>query len=191
MITLREKYKTNSHLNFSFNKYRLLKSKRSQSEVISTILLILLVIVAITIITAFAIPFVRNQLSKSDCLEVSGKVEIADNLQYTCYNSSNQKMLVQIKIGDIADKINGFSIEIGGASTENFEITNEYVKPSGRVSMYDGGGVEIPGNNAERTYIISNILEKPQIVKVYSILENGESCDSSDSLTLVENCFTP
>ena len=169
-------------------KIILSKSKRSQSQVVGTVLLILIVIATITIISAFAIPFVKEQLSNSDCFKLVGKMEIKNNMQYTCYNSTSKEMLVQIHIADIVDKIDGFSIEIGGASTENFEITSDY--SSLDVSMYTSGGVEIPGKNEERTYVIKNIQELPQSINLYAILKNGKTCDEpAYSVNSVENCF--
>lgn len=168
-------------------------SKRSQSEVVTTVLLILVTIVAVTIITAFAIPFVRNQISKSDCLSVSGddKIGIVDSIEYTCFNQSttgsNGDMFIQIHIGDVYDKINGFSIELGGATTNNYDITKD--SSSEGVDSYSSGGVEVPKKNEERTYRIA-VTEIPQTVKVYPILANGETCDYSDSLTSVPACVT-
>lgn len=166
------------------------KYKCSQSQIVATVLLILLVIVAVTIISAFAIPFVRDQLSKSDCLSVSGNdnLGISESLQYTCYNSSGTplpEMYIQVHVGDIYDKINGFSIEIGGAITESYEITKDYFSPE--ISSYGPGGVEVPGKNEERTYRIS-VEEIPQTLKIYPILANGETCDYSDSLTSIPIC---
>lgn len=182
--------RSNSPLDFVIDRNVLSKSKRSQSQVIGTVLLILLVIATITIISAFAIPFVKEQLSNSDCFKLVGKMEIKNNMQYTCYNSSAtpKEMLVQVYIADIVDKISGFSIEIGGASSKNFEITSDYSSPE--VSMYTPGGVEIPGKNEERTYVINNIQELPQSISLYAILKNGKTCDEpAYSVNSVENCF--
>lgn len=168
----------------------ILNSNRSQSEVVATVLLILLVIVAVTIITTFAVPFVRDQLSKSDCLSVTGedKLGITDSIEYTCYNSSKPEMLVQIHVGDIYDKINGFSIEIGGATTNTYDITKDSA-PAG-VTPYGPGGVEVPAGNTERTYRIDLTGQgDPKTLKVYPILTNGENCDYSDSLTSIPACF--
>jgi hypothetical protein len=164
-------------------------NKHAQSEVVSTVLLILLAIIAITIITAFAVPFVKDQLSKSDCLKVTGKIEIKNNPQYTCYNSSKNQMLVQVHIGDVADKIEGFSVEVGGSTTKSYYITNDFHDAD--VSMFGSAGVEIPGENQERTYIIANIQELPKIINIYPALKNGKTCDSSDSVNSIVNCFFP
>ncbi|MBS3075814.1 hypothetical protein J4429_05145 [Candidatus Pacearchaeota archaeon] len=166
--------------------------KKAQSEVVATILLILLVVTAIGIITAFAIPFVRNQISKSDCLSVIGedKLGISESMQYTCYNVSvsGNEMFVQIHIGDIYDKINGFSIELGGATTNTYDITKDSV--SAGVSSYGSEIVEVPNATTERTYRIS-VAEAPQRLRVYPILTNGGKCDYSDSLTSIPACFSP
>lgn len=45
-------------------------NKRSQSEVISTILLVLIAIVAITTVSMFIINFVNSQIDKSKCIEL-------------------------------------------------------------------------------------------------------------------------
>ena len=165
-------------------------NKSAQGEVVSTILLILLVIVTIGIITAFAIPFVRNQISKSDCLEVIGedKLGISENMQYTCYESSNNKMIVQVHVGDIYDKIEGFGIVIGGATTKTYEIKKSGAS-STDVSSYDGSLIQVPEANTERTYNISSITPIPQTVQVYPILTNGNKCDISDSLTSIPGCL--
>ena len=107
----------------------LLQYKKGQGEVVSTIILILIVIAAAAIITAFAIPFVRNQTSKGNCFSVLGEdnIGISESLQYTCYNQSGNEMIVQIHLGDIYDKIDGFSIEIGGATTNKYDITKSGV----------------------------------------------------------------
>ena len=94
-------------------------------------------------------------------------------------------MLVQIHVGDTGDKLKGFTIELGGASSESFEITNVSRDP--RVSMYNSPE-GIPGKNQERTYQINSVTETPNSITVYPILQNGASCDASASLTTVNNC---
>ncbi|MDD5193489.1 MAG: hypothetical protein PHF67_02780 [Candidatus Nanoarchaeia archaeon] len=166
------------------------RNLKGQGEVISTILLILIVVAAVVVISAFAIPFVRNQTSKGDCFSVLGEenLGISDNLQYTCYNASlsGNEMFVQIHVGNIYDKIEGFSIELGGATTQKYDITKSAV--SDGVTSYTLGPVLVPNASTERTYRIS-VTEAPQTVRVYPILANGEKCDYSDSLTSIPNCF--
>ena len=98
-----------------------MENKRGQSQIVSTVLLILLVIAAAAIIFGFVIPFVKDKLASGDCLDVAGKVEIGSS--HTCYDGSD--MQVQVEIKDIKGLIEGFTIELGGASTESYKIKND------------------------------------------------------------------
>ncbi len=175
--------------NLLFNR-KMLNSKHSQSQIVSSVLLILLVVAAIVLIFAFVIPFIKDRLNSGDCLDVTGKVEISTG--YTCYNdetSGNEVMQVQINVGNVKDLIEGFSIELGGASTNNYEIKNN-IKVTDVIMC--GGSNDIlelpPNDNTERTYVISS-SEKPNIVRVYPILKGGKVCGVSDSVTTIDNCY--
>lgn len=175
--------KSNSHFKFLFNE-RLLNSKCSQSAIISSVLLILLVVVATMLIFAFVLPFVKERLSSGDCLDVTGKIEISSG--YTCYNGT--AMQVQVHILEIRNLIDGFSIELGGASTNNYKILNNTVVT--KVKMCNGiQTLEVPpSDNTERTYVINGT--KPNVIRIYPILKGGKTCDASDSITEISDCFS-
>jgi len=164
-------------------------SKRSQSQIVTAVLLILIVIILAFIVMNFVVPFVKNNLSGSDCLGVAGSVEIRNNVKYTCFKKSDQGdfTLVQIHIDDVNSSIEGFKVELGGASSKTFEIKRG--EDVGEVKMYDGTktSLEIPGNNEERTY---NITREglPDYIKVYPILVGGRTCEVSDTLEKVPFC---
>ena len=161
-----------------------MKNSHSQSDIISSVLLILLVVVATMIIFAFVIPFVKEKLSSGDCLAVAGKIEISSG--YTCYNGT--AMQVQIHVLEIKSLIDGFSIELGGASTNNFKILNNTLATG--VNMCNGiTTLEVPpSDNTERTYVIK-AATKPNIVRVYPILKGGKICDASDVAIEISDCF--
>lgn len=165
-------------------------SKRSQSEVITTVLLILLVITSVVILMNFVIPFVKNQLSGSDCFNVVDKIEITNNDMYTCYNSSlnSNELSVQVHIGDIADKISGFTISLGGASSKTYIIKNNTETTD--VIMYDRTTtlLVLPEKNEERTYLIRGVSTKPDNIKVYPILINNKVCNSASTINSVSIC---
>jgi hypothetical protein len=131
------------------------------------------------------IPFVKKQLAGSDCFDVADKIEITNNDMYTCYNSN--KLYVQVHIGDVADKIQGFSISLGGASSSTYTIKND--SESDGITMYDGlTTLVLPNKNEERTYIINGVSSKPDNIKVYPILTNGKVCDSASTINNIDIC---
>tara|TARA_Y100000310_G_scaffold160433_1_gene160193 strand:+ start:522 stop:1007 length:486 start_codon:yes stop_codon:yes gene_type:complete len=154
---------------------------KGQSQIVSSVLLILIAIAAAGLIIGFVIPFVKNKLSGGDCLEIINKVKISP--RYTCYDDPNS-VLVQIHIDDIRDVIDGFSVELGGPSSKNYNILED---DHTGVSMYEGGSFELPNNTEERTYNMS-VTVKPEYIKVYPILKGGKSCGEADSETDIKDC---
>ena len=159
------------------------RGNKAQSQVITTVLLILIGIIAAGVIMAFAIPFIKEKLQTGDCLDVLGKVTIEGG--YTCYDGTIQT--VQIKIEDIRDLIDGFAVELGGASSKTTKIVEGNPE---NVVMYDSDdsdNFEIPNSTTSRTYNITS-SSKPDFIAVYPILKGGKLCSSSDSIVDVEVC---
>ena len=164
-------------------------SKKSQSQVVGSVLLILIVVALIVIVSGFAVSFIKNKLSDSSCVDVIGKVEIANNVKYTCYTKLSDTsgfMSVQVHVGDIEEEIQGFTISVVSDSSKNFEIRDG--KGTEGVIMYNGVSVlEIPEQNSERTYNIT-VEKKPDSLAIYPILNDGKTCDSSDTLKIIVDC---
>lgn len=162
---------------------------RGQAQVITVVLLILITIVLTVIIIGFVVPFVNDKLSSGDCFDVVGDDKIGISSGYTCYDSITKDMRVQISIGKVREFIEGFSIEIGGASTNNYKITNGTIVID--VSMYSDPNpeVELPEDNTKRTYIIKNVNIKPNVINVYPILKNNKICSASDTATIIDVCL--
>ncbi|MBD3253095.1 hypothetical protein GF386_05150 [Candidatus Pacearchaeota archaeon] len=177
---------TNSRSELAKLKRILPSSKRSQSQVVTTVLLILIVMVTTGIIIGFVVPLVRNQLSEGDCLQFINKIEISSNNQYTCYNNTASYMLVQIRMGDIEEELGGIVIEAGGATTQTFEIKDGAAPDD--VEMYDGGNIEIPGRNEARTYNLTTVNSQPEIIKVYPLMVNNRTCSAADVLNTISVC---
>jgi len=158
---------------------------KAQSQIITTVLLILLGIVAAGLIMSFAIPFIKEKLQGGDCLDVISHIEIRS--AYTCYNTTAgvNYTHVQIHIGEIENLIDGFAIELGGPSSKTFKITNDTHES---IQMYGMGAFELPGDNEERTYVISESRDPPESISVYPILKGGKVCPASDSIVDIEVC---
>jgi len=169
------------------------KHKRAQSQIITTVLLILIVISIALILINFVVPFVKKQLSNSDCLEVMDSVSIENNKRYTCYDeisNADDETRVQIRVGE-NKSLHGFVIELsGGGSSNSYKIINEGRGVTDNVKNYgeeDGDPLIIPGKNQQRTYIIVH-EGKPYSIRVYPMISSEKSCDSSDINNEVPFC---
>jgi len=162
-------------------KLRRMRSK-GQSLVISSVLLILLVVVVTFIIIGFVVPFVKNQLSGTDCFDAVGDVEIVNSNKYTCY--AEVEMLVRVRVND-DENIKGFTIVLGGATTKSYEIKGG--APLDNVKMYDdSASLVLPGKNEERTYKITTGI--PENINLYPILKDGRSCESAQEVNKIISC---
>jgi len=161
------------------------KTIKAQSGIIAAVLLILIVIIAAMIVLTFVVPFVKDQLQGGDCLAVAGKMEITTNPRYTCYNSTSEILNIQVHYGDLENLTKGFQLTIESAGKSK---SIEVVPGTTDVKMYDGGTIELPGKNEERTYNITNITSTPESIEIYPILNSGKTCDASDSATSIALC---
>ena len=168
-------------------------NNKAQGEIIGTVLLILIVVAAGMAIIAFVVPFVEKKLVQTGCLDVAGQITFNDNSKYTCYdtndvNPDNNELRLQVHVGDIDESLEGFVIELGGASSKSYEIKDEGVFND--IRMFEGyynSNLELPGKNEERTYVFlrDNI---PDTVRVYPKLTEGEVCEVSDAVDNLKLC---
>lgn len=165
--------------------------KRSQSQVVTAVLLILIVIALAVLILNFSTNFVKDKLSGTGCFEAVGQVTFTNSNKYTCFNDSdpsgtNDHLLLQVHIGDFNSSISGILIETGGADTQSIQIKSGGSATD--VTMYDGTTIlDLPERNEERTYVFS-MASRPESVKVYPILNDEQVCDASDIIETISLC---
>ena len=167
--------------------------RKAQSQIISTVILILIVISLAVIILNFTVPFVKDRLAGTSCLDVVGQVTFSNSPTYTCFNNKgdtsiiNDEIRLQVHIGDIDDILKGFLIELGGASTRSIQIINGSIVNN--VKMFGlsyTDPLELPGRNEERTYVIKG--EFPETINIYPLLKDGNVCGVSDSIDRLDSC---
>lgn len=155
-----------------------IRGKKSQSEVIATVLLILIAIAAVAVISGFLIPFIYKQAASKDCFDYTGIVEIGNDLKYTCYDNARGILNLQIKVGNVDDKVKhaleGFRL----ISENNGESSFYEISPVGgstEVLMYNGGAISIPGKGEARTYNITLNI-KPETVTIIPKIGSDRYC---------------
>ncbi|MFH1358608.1 MAG: hypothetical protein ABIH37_01845 [archaeon] len=166
-----------------------MKNKKSQSQIISTVLLILIVIGAVAIIIAFVIPFVKKNTPETSCLDVAGKINIENRPKYTCVGSG--LVNVQVSNKGASEFISGIQIEIsGGGSSSSYKI--EDGKETADVNMYKVGGggsttLELPGDLSSVTYEITT-GGSVDYIAVYPILSDRETVCDGDKVAELSPC---
>lgn len=173
-------------------KQKMVKGKRSQSDIVATLLIVLFVIIAGALLLRFLVPFVGGWLSKGDCYQFNGKIEIKNNPAYTCYDSNINTLYLQVSFGDIdsnsKNTVTGLAfVAQTETSSTNYEMTPPNSNPPG-VSLLTGAIGEILMRNQERTFKIMNI-SKPSSVIIYPLIDKKRKCtESKSTMEFIPDC---
>lgn len=150
-------------------------NRRGISAVVATVLIILITVAAVTIIWAAVIPMINNQISSgTTCLDAVSQVNIVSDQGYTCYDSNNSKVFIQISHGAKDFDLAGVQVLVSeGGDTNSSKVTSG-----------------LPGVNEEKVVNVSytnTTAAGPTSVRIAPIVSVGnteETCDESASVTL-------
>ncbi|MCL5730238.1 MAG: type IV pilin [Candidatus Pacearchaeota archaeon] len=164
------------------------KSKRGISAIIGTLLLIVLTIALVAVVWTVVNNMVSQKITQSSaCFGNFNSITL--NNQYSCFNSSANKVQFSLNIGDVA--VDGVLVSMTGpAGSESVTITNTPTIIPGLTYLGGSSGqdVQLPGKNAGKTYVYdwtgggaANSVQIAPIVK-------GQQCSSSDSISSLDDC---
>ncbi len=145
---------------FEKSKRNLLKSKRSQAEIIVTVLIILIVLAVIVVVAMFVTRTVREGTESASIKADCATLDLA---------------IVQPRAGD-----DSVSVERGADSKGNImESINVYV--DGTVS---GDAGEVPAELETKAVATGLTLAEGNVVKIAPVLTGGKLCDFKDEVTV-------
>ena len=156
------------------------------SGVITTLILIALVIAAVAIVWVTVTNLLTNKLDSAEsCMNVFEKVEI--NERYTCYNNTSNNFQFSINIRNI--NLDELIVSVSGeGTTKSYTLTNEDQSISGLGPYPSGSGeVKLPEKNSGLTYVSSDFLNTPDLIKIAPVI-NGHQCGVSDSVVEIYSC---
>ncbi len=157
-------------------------NNRGVSPVVATVLLLVLTVVLASVIFAFVIPFVQDQLGNSkECLNVIDGVEFADS-KFNCYNVSivsgfETGFSFKVKKADVVGVRVSFIDENGNSDVKDFpyEDSDDRFKAVG--FGYGPALTNFPASGGQRTYVINNKYAKSEIAP---ITKTGSVCAVAD-----------
>lgn len=181
-------------------------NKKGVSAVVATVGLLLLTVVAVSVLIAFVVPFVRNNLYEStECLDYSEYFQFSEKFEkFNCYAIEvNGRQLYRVSIGakNVENKT--------GREVEGFELVFYGDDKSEVVDVMEGDN---PDENADSwIYMLNKSNEKIKIpqpgetrtyeynatgwyseVEIYVKLKSGKVCpDLSDSIRIIDEACLP
>lgn len=167
----------------------LTKNRKGLSTIVITVILIALSLAAVVLVWGVVNNMIKKQIGSSEaCFGNYNKVKL--NAEYTCYERvslSNYSLRFSLSVGDI--KIDKIIVSVASASAVNgYEITN-IAQNISRLSMYPSGliWVSLPGTNSGLSYKADEFSSGIDSIKIAPVI-NGNQCETSDSITEIENC---
>jgi len=165
--------------------------KRGIAPVIATILIVLLTIVAVSILAAFIIPFVRENLQKgTECLPYREYFTFDESFDYNCFDAQG-KHGISVKAGTatkaVSDKISGFELVFIAEGEGKKLSAREGNSTSGlKILRSTDINIKIPKPGEIITYVReAENNKKYTSVEVYPTLASGAICEKSDAIKLI------
>jgi len=179
--------KLNSRTDFENRNF--LRSKASQSEVITTVLLVLIGIVAVGLLSAFVIGFVRNNLKSSDCLGLQGEVTINTEEAVTFFNLTSNVSFVVIERSQKDFNLSGINVILeNDKSSKMYKIrvgngTNICEVTTSMNCTY-GTNINLPGtSNPKVTYMINSApdfkISSVKKISIVPVLKGEVACNEA------------
>ena len=164
------------------------KNKKGLSTVLATVIVLGITVAMGALVWAVVTNLVKGQLDESEsCFGVLDQVKL--NNDYTCYNSTSDKVQFSISVGDISvDKIL-ISVTFSGAS-QSAELTNESQALT-NIKNYPSrtSGVKMPGKNSGSTYFFEGITDDPTSLTLIPIIK-GNQCGVADTIHRLDSCLS-
>ena len=168
--------------------------KKGLSPVIATVLLILVTIAGVSLISSFIIPFVKDSLKSTDCLQFRDYFSFEEDFGYNCYDSDGRHgVSIKKSSGDSgSENIVGLDLVLKGDTTSiKVNVRNGDVVSCLAEGIYMLGEpcsslIDVPGigNYSAITYIYNSSKGNYKKAEVYPVIKGGKICEMSDSIKL-------
>jgi len=170
--------------------------KRGIAPVIATVLLVLLTITAVSILAAFIVPFVRDNLQKStQCVSYREYFSFEGSFGYNCFDNQGRNA-VSVKSntasGMVSEKVDGFDLVfIGGGEGKKVSIRNGQSACEGSTRFLgmpacpDSAILQVPEPGEIMTFIYQAGNKTYSDVEIYPVLKTGTICEKTDSIKII------
>ena len=166
--------------------------KRGLSPIIATVLLIVLTLAAVSILSAFLIPFIRDGLNSSkSCVGGIGKINFDADSGYNCRfrGDTNKPARTGFSVNILSEEIKGFKVGLfSSGSSDVYEIKDFVSLAKIRMLNKDfNQALEVPESGETRTYVAQGDFDK---IIIYPIFSDGSSCNTQEEI-VIDECNLP
>jgi len=163
--------------------------KRGLSTIVATVMIIALAVAAAGIIAKFAIPFVREGLSKStECVDFQEYYKFDENLGFNCVEPDDD-LIISVSAQNLdkgGEEIKGFDLILFGDGFSKVTNVREG-EMADHLSGYSREEIELPGPGETRSY---NYTEREfyNFAELFPVLKSGKICERRSDRIALRRC---
>jgi hypothetical protein len=162
------------------------KIKKSQTEVIVTVLLVLIGIIAVGLVSAWIVNMVKNNLQGTECFNTADQIKV-DLGDYTYFSDSQNVTYVSVSRGSNDFNLTGFIITVSGLGDSQSYTIKDGAAASTLIKMYSNeANLKVPGISGVKTYNLTYDVSEVKTVKIVPIILVGTKekfCEQGTSET--------
>lgn len=160
-------------------------NKKSQSEVITTVLLILISIAAVVLVSSFILNMVKNNLKGTECFQTMGQIEIKMDGGNSWFNYTSKNLTISISRGSKEFNLSKIIIVYGN----EFKNNQVEIKTGGSYNDvyynnfsgdWDNNNLALPEASGLMTYIVSKVPINVTSVSIVPTVAGGSQCEKVD-----------
>jgi flagellin-like protein len=166
-------------------------SKKGQSEIITTVLLILISIAAVVLVSSFILNMVRDNLKGTECFQTTGQLELKMEDGFTFFNNTDKMLYLSIGRGIKDFNLSGIIVVYSNdRNSETKKIKAGTI--DGNIYYYNNTGswdnltsISVPSQGQMRAYRLNSAsLGVVNKATIYPILQGGQECENGDQKTI-------
>lgn len=163
-------------------------SKKTQTEIITTVLLILIGIAAVALVSAFIINLVKNNLKGTECFDAAGQLTIKQDYSY--FNTTSKILYLVVERGNKDFNLTGIAV-VYGNEVESQKIALMSGKSDSKVLNSSFGkldSIKIPSPGESILFRINTSSSDwdTKIVSVSPLLLQSSGCEKSDEKQIMQ-----
>jgi hypothetical protein len=163
------------------------KTKKSQTEVIVTVLLVLIGIIAVGLVSAWIVNMVKNNLQGTECFNTADQIKV-DLGDYTYFSDAQNATYVSVSRGSNDFNLTGFIITVSGSGDSQSYTIKDGAAVSTTIKMYSASDtkLKVPGISGIKTYNLTYDPSEVKTVKIVPIILVGTKekfCEQGTSET--------
>lgn len=155
-------------------------NKKTQSEIIVTVLLIIIAIGAMAVLSGFVLNLVKDKMKSGECVKTLGSLSINFEEDKTYFDKNSNKVFLSIEREKDEYNLSGIAVTVGDESISKTYFINPN-NPDSAVKLDGKEVLKLPRLFEIYTYsiLVGDNLQNVNTIKISPMINNNQICSGS------------